>query len=304
MTQEEFDFLLEDRKQKIAQIHAEYNLIDNSFISFSGGKDSLILSHLVDLALPGNQIPRIYVNTGIEYTMQVNFVKKLKEADERIYIIQPTKNVRETLETVGYPFKSKYHSHMMNTLGNSGMTESLKKYFYPAKNTPHSCPQILQYQATEKLPFKVSDRCCYEFKKKPFHFYSKKSGRMIAITGIRGAEGGMREKAGCLSFEHGKLRRFNPLQPLSDDFCDFFVNQFDIKLSPLYYAPYNFKRTGCRGCPLNVHLRDDLQQMALYAPNEFKACNLLWQPVYDEYKRIGYRIKSKSFLVQEEFAIE
>ena len=101
--------------------------------------------------------------------------------------------------------------------------ESLKKYFFPVKNTPHSCPKILQYQATEKLPFKISDKCCKEFKKKPFRFYEKQTGRAIAITGIRGAVGGIHEIAGCLTYEHGKVRMFNQLQPISEKFCQIFV---------------------------------------------------------------------------------
>lgn len=28
-------------------------------------------------------------------------------------------------------------------------------------------------------------------------------------------------------------------------------------------------------------------------PNEYKQCEFIWKPVYDEYKRINYRIKEK-----------
>lgn len=28
-----------------------------------------------------------------------------------------------------------------------------------------------------------------------------------------------------------------------------------------------------------------------YFPNDRKACEKLWKPVYDEYRRIGYRLK-------------
>lgn len=73
----EYDFLLTDRVQKIKQINQEYNLEENAYISFSGGKDSTVLHHLIDIALPNNKIPRIYLNTGIEYKMVVNFVKSL-----------------------------------------------------------------------------------------------------------------------------------------------------------------------------------------------------------------------------------
>lgn len=37
------------------------------YLSFSGGKDSTVLHHLVDMALPNNRIPRVFANTGIEH---------------------------------------------------------------------------------------------------------------------------------------------------------------------------------------------------------------------------------------------
>lgn len=62
----EFDFDLADRIQKIKSINNLYNLEKNAFISFSGGKDSTVLSKVIDLALPDNNIPRVFFNTGIE----------------------------------------------------------------------------------------------------------------------------------------------------------------------------------------------------------------------------------------------
>lgn len=33
--------------------------------------------------------------------------------------------------------------------------------------------------------------------------------------------------------------------------------------------------------------------MKKYLPDEYKQCEMLWKPVYDEYRRIGYRLKKK-----------
>ena len=79
----EFDFLLSDRIQKIKSINDEYNLADNAYISFSGGKDSVVLSKLIDIALPNNKIPRVFINTGIEYGSIVKFVKEFGRGDNR-----------------------------------------------------------------------------------------------------------------------------------------------------------------------------------------------------------------------------
>lgn len=74
----ENEFLLEDRLQKIRQIVNKYGA-ENFYISFSGGKDSTVLSALVDMALPNNTIPRVYANTGIEYKLIQQFVERERE---------------------------------------------------------------------------------------------------------------------------------------------------------------------------------------------------------------------------------
>ena len=79
MTDEEYEFILTDRIAKIQAINEQYDLENNSYIAFSGGKDSVVLSHLIDIALPNNKIPRVYANTGIEYNDVVKFVKRERE---------------------------------------------------------------------------------------------------------------------------------------------------------------------------------------------------------------------------------
>lgn len=69
------EFILQDRLQKIRQIITEYGE-ENFYVSFSGGKDSTVLSALIDMALPGNTIPRVFANTGIELNMIVDFVER------------------------------------------------------------------------------------------------------------------------------------------------------------------------------------------------------------------------------------
>lgn len=75
----ENEFLLSDRIQKIKSMNELYDLENNAYISFSGGKDSTVLSHLIDVALPNNKIPRVYLNTGIEYKSVVSFVERERE---------------------------------------------------------------------------------------------------------------------------------------------------------------------------------------------------------------------------------
>lgn len=69
------EFILQDRIQKIQQVVRQYDE-DNFLISFSGGRDSNVLSALVDMALPHNQIPRVYCDTGIELNAVRDFVRE------------------------------------------------------------------------------------------------------------------------------------------------------------------------------------------------------------------------------------
>ena len=70
------EFMLVDRITKIRSMNELHDLEGKAYISYSGGKDSTVLSHLIDEALPGNNIPRVYLNTGIEYKKVVAFVER------------------------------------------------------------------------------------------------------------------------------------------------------------------------------------------------------------------------------------
>lgn len=69
------------------------------------------------------------------------------------------------------------------------------------------------------------------------------------------------------------------------------MQEFEVKLPSVYYPPYNFKRTGCKGCPFILNLQHDLEVLKEYFPAERKQCEAIWAPVYAEYRRLGYRLK-------------
>lgn len=92
-------------------------------------------------------------------------------------------------------------------------------------------------------------------------------------------------------FKGKRILKFKPLNPVSDEFEKWYVDTRNIKLCKLYYPPYNFHRTGCKGCPYNIDLQRSLDEMKKQLPNEYKQCEIIWKPVYDEYRRLGYRLK-------------
>lgn len=297
------ELMLQDRLEKIKQTIEKYGE-ENFYLSFSGGKDSTVLSALLDMACPGNKIPRVYANTGIEYKMIFDFVQETKEKDHlwELIILKPTKNIRQMLEEDGYPFKSKYHSMIVGIWQNRGIdkSETVKNYLElqtpksgVKKHGSHLCPKILRYQFYEGAPFKISDKCCDRIKKEPLHKFQKERNKPYAIIGIMSSEGGQRETAQCLAFQGDKLKAFQPLAPVTKEWEDWFIDEFNIKICDIYKSPYNYERTGCKGCPFNPKLQESLDILEKYFPNERKQCETIWKPVYDEYRRIGYRLKKK-----------
>ena len=294
----DFDFLLSDRLQKIRQMNEMYNLEKNAYISFSGGKDSTVLSVLFDMAFD-NSIPRVYIDTGIDYKAITDFVKECKAKDNRIQIIKPSQNIRQVLESFGYPFKSKEHSQKVALYQKSEMTKTVVNYLGQGDKKSFLCPEKLRYNFSQSFALKVSDKCCYKLKKEPAEKYGKENNRPITITGIRQNEGGVRKSVtSCAVFFDDackQLHKFHPLLVVDDDFINEFIRRYNVKLCVLYYSPYNFKRTGCKGCPYNVDLQRQLDTMSVYLPAEKKQCELIWSKVYSEYRRIGYRLEYTLF---------
>ena len=331
MKQDEYDFMLQDRIAKIQAINEQYDLEHNAYISFSGGKDSCVLSKLIDLALPRNKIPRVYFNTGIEYKAMVDFVKSLTKSDDRFQIINSGVNIKKMLDENGYPFKSKQHSHNWSVYNNNNKELDItikylkdnpnKQYDYNyIHNLPNgiktiikyifglrerereivqsmtilTCPNKLRYQFTTEFKnrgIKFSDKCCYKLKKEIASKYEYENNKKISITGIRAEEGGMRALNGCTIFDGDKLKRFHPLKVVSNEFEDEMIIKENIKLCDLYYPPFNFDRTGCVACAYALNLQEELDRLYKYLPSEYYKAINLWKPVYDEYIRLGYRLK-------------
>lgn len=287
----ENEILLLDRIDKIRAINQQYDLEHNAYLSFSGGKDSTILHYLLDMALPGNKIPRLFLNTGIEYKFIVEFVKELAKTDDRIVILNSGINIKQMLEHDGYPFKSKEHSHKIELYKKGSRTPSILKY---KDNIQFGCPKILKYQFEDNFTLHISSECCNNLKKKPSHTWAKANHKTITLTGMRREEQGQRTNLNCIIMaKSGALLKFHPLLVITNDFEYWFINEFKIRLCKLYYPPYNFVRSGCKGCPYNKNLQQDLDIMEELLPVERKQCEVIWKPVYDEYRRINYRLKKE-----------
>lgn len=297
---EDFELTLFDRLEMIRAVLQNVTP-DECYISFSGGKDSTVLSHLIDEAIPHNEYHRVFDDTGIEYQAIRDFVYDLQKTDSRIEIIKPNKNIREMLKEDGYPFKSKFHSEMVAsyqrcTSQDKPITKTVQTYIdRTSTHSDRNCPKCLLYQFQPDFDLKISKKCCTRLKKEPFRKYEKETGRMLRITGLRAAEGGVRNfhfaaGGGCVfKDKEGDIYQFSPLAPVSDEFIEWYIQTRNIKLAELYYPPFNFRRTGCCSCPYSLDIGKQLEISKELLPSEFKRAWLIWKPVFEEYKRIGYR---------------
>lgn len=153
-----------------------------------------------------------------------------------------------------------------------------------------ACPKMLKYQFKDDFNIKISDKCCNRLKKEPLDKWAEENKKPYKILGIMTVEGGFRETAKCLAFMNGKLKAFQPLVTVNKEWEDWLIKEHKIDICDIYKPPYNMQRTGCKGCPFNLKLQEDLNMLSWYFPNERKQCEAIWKPVYDEYRRIGYRL--------------
>ena len=91
-----------------ARIMEWYSHFDgNVFISFSGGKDSTVLAHVVHEYYP--DVPLVFCNTGLEYPEIQDFARKMGAE-----FIRPKMSFSEVISTYGYPVISKENAEAIH----------------------------------------------------------------------------------------------------------------------------------------------------------------------------------------------
>ena len=93
-----------DRKIAITQarIIEWFNFWEGDvYVSFSGGKDSTVLLHLVRQLFP--DVPAVFSNTGLEYPE----IQKFAKSFDNVTTVTPKMNFVNVIRTYGYPIISK-----------------------------------------------------------------------------------------------------------------------------------------------------------------------------------------------------
>ena len=199
---------------------------DGVYVSFSGGKDSTVLLDIVRKMYPG--IEAVFVNTGLEYPEIVDFVKK----HENVTILRPKKNFKQVLTEYGYPVISKDVSNTVKGARKGNMSR-IKKLDGTLKNGESlSVFNIPQYKYLLESPFRISELCCDEMKKKPLHSIKK-----FPMIGQLAEESEKRrrnwEKTGCNAFE-SKYPQSNPISFWTNKDILTYIHTYKLPIASVY----------------------------------------------------------------------
>jgi 3'-phosphoadenosine 5'-phosphosulfate sulfotransferase (PAPS reductase)/FAD synthetase len=211
----------------------------DAVVSFSGGKDSTVLMHLVRNILKMD-IPAVFVNTGNEYPEIIRFATKKYS---NVSVIRPKIHLPEIICKYGFPLISKEYSKMIYEIrkGSPCSVRYLTGVQRDGGKTSFVLPKKYHFLLT--APFSCSDRCCDYLKKNP----TKKI--KAQIIGNLGSESILREKAwlrtGCNSF--GKVAKCKPFSIWTERDIWEYKRLFNVEFCDLYNDP-RIARTGCMFC--------------------------------------------------------
>lgn len=251
-------------------------------VSYSGGKDSTVLLHMVRTCYP--EVPAVYVDTRLDFPEVREHIK----ATPNVIWLKPEKNFREVINEYGWCYPSKdvatyiasYRLH----------PEGFAKYLFEGKRMDGTeKPFYEKYKRWKWLldvNVKISPKCCYYMKEKPLKKFQKESG-LSPFVGTLAVESLRRAVAwyttGCNSFEKGKEQS----KPLSfwteQDILRYLVDN-DLKISKVYGSIIGDKhgrlkttgesRTGCVFCPVGCHLEkiNKFEKLQESHPALYKYC--------------------------------
>ncbi|ETR69776.1 MAG: hypothetical protein OMM_09315 [Candidatus Magnetoglobus multicellularis str. Araruama] len=113
-------------KYSEARIREWYRAFDgNVYVSFSGGKDSTVLLHLVRSLF--SNVEAVFVDTGLEFPEIRDFVKTI----ENVTWLKPKMPFTEVIKKYGYPVISKDVAHSIHEARHTN-SEYLRKKDYTA----------------------------------------------------------------------------------------------------------------------------------------------------------------------------
>lgn len=234
------DIKIAKSKQRIREA-IEYFGIDGVYVPVSGGKDSMVVSHLVDQIqneqeIPKKSIPRVNSNTGNEYKEVLEKARELSDLE-----VRPSKPFYQVVIEEGYPVGSKKVSRMIRDLQNPTKENKATRMLYD-KGIKRDGTKSKSFKLPNKWrkfidsPVRCTEKCCFYLKKEPMHKYEKETGR-YPILGVMASEGGTRKsgylETGCNAFEN-KYPQSKPIGFWTDNDILAYIILNDLEIASVY----------------------------------------------------------------------
>lgn len=260
---------------------------DGVYVSFSGGKDSTVLLHIVRSVDP--DVPAVFVDTGLEYPEIRQHVHRLQKEWGNIEIVRPEMRFDEILKEYGYPVPTKTIADVVEGARrnpDSSRARRLRGEYggrRDGKTSRFDCPK---WAYLLEAPFKISSKCCDVMKKRPLKKYQKETGR-VPFIGTMAAESQNRYKEwiknGCNAF-NSPTPSSRPLSFWTESDILQYIVENDLPLADVYgeivrwdneYSTTGCDRTGCMFCLFGVQCEkapNRFQKMKETHPRQYDYC--------------------------------
>lgn len=219
---------------------------DDVYVSFSGGKDSTVLSDLVAKFCKkwNYRMTMVFSDTGLEYPEVRKFVpfyaeylRKKYDIEINLVIVKPEMTFKQVIEKVGYPIGSKKIARMIYDCKHpTEKNEATRKLYMTGVKRDGTISKAFKlskrWMPLIDSKFEVSDKCCEIMKKNPTKEFEKETG-MKGIVGTMACESNSRKETwmqyGCNAFEARRPQS----KPLS-----FWTEQDILEYIVTYNLPY------------------------------------------------------------------
>lgn len=294
--------------------------------SISGGSDSDIMLDMVYRADPDKKVRYYFCDTGLEYQATKDHLTELENKYGIIIErLKPKKTIPTCVKENGIPFISKFVSENIEHLQKHNFKWENKPFEdlitqYPncygalmwwcdyrisksGKNYSTNKFSIIRNKYLKEFMIKyppdflISSKCCDISKKKPLKDYKHNIDSDIDMIGVRKAEGGIRSTAykNCFTACDNGCDAFRPVFWFTNDDKRDYENAYGVEHSRCY-TEYGMKRTGCVGCPFNIHITEELDILQRFEPKLYKAAVAVFSKSYDytrKYREFTKMMKAK-----------